>query len=158
MRFLLALFVTAVSVVAVDADIRGRRAGGNRITPFRNSRIFNGYNTRYPGYESEYYTPYSATNSNTLTISPSSSARILQPAPAIGSSIEGDSIPTWQPQSFPQSNTIAPTVQPSNELRSIGNETTQSTPKTIKSIRKNIPANYQLKSQGNSYWDDLNHD
>ena len=151
MRLLLALFVTAVSVVTVDADIRGRRAGGNRIMPYRNLRVFNGYNTRFPGYDSGYYSPYSATNSKTWTSEPAASGTIGQPTPAATI----DPIPSWQPQPFPQSSSTGSTPGQPNELRSTGNETTMPSTKPTKSIRKNIPTNYQLQNQGNSYWDTL---
>lgn len=151
MRLMLALLVTAVAVVSADADIRGRRAGGNRIMPIRNGRLYSGYNKPFPGYDSSYYSPYSVSNSSTVTAPEGASARILQPTPATAA----EGIPAFQPQPFPQSVESGPATG-SNSTPSVSERaSTRGTPLPTRSIRKDVPTNYQLKNQGNTYWESL---
>ncbi len=120
MRVFLAVLLMLCSAVAVNADIRFRRA--NRFMPLRNLRMFNGYNQWNPSYDSSYYTPYSSNNAHWSTTTDGTETNV----PYSQSTTNGWNSTTngWQPQPIPTNNPIRmeptpadPSTRPTNELR-----------------------------------------
>jgi hypothetical protein len=185
MRLFLAVLLMLCSVVSVEADNRFRRA--NRFMPMRNWRVFDGYNQRFSGYDSSYYTPYTTTNTEMYSTgiptytapqfpqsvqategwqsTPNTTLRsVIQPEPTPDPT-------TWNQNqlrienptnTIPTINNTHPTtITPTHPITP--NTPTTTTPTTSTSTRsisprQSYPTNFQMRSTTPNYWGTFDHE